>query len=404
MSTALEGELPTPGEICQAYFGTTNMEEMQNIMEELELGDGSHLAFSDDNFDTGLFPYQAEGPLEAPIPTPAEILAAKPAGLDSYVWRVGPYIVKVGGNAKRFQEAENLLYLERNSTVRTPKLYAAFMSAEVDVFSSGELSPDKEPKMAYYIVMEYIDGMSLSKAFREAEKMRDEGIDGTSLSEMLREGEKTWDEGKELPMCDFEFKITQLAAEQLRKLRSVPPEDPNHFGRVNGGAFNHLQLIYNPPDRRNWGPFDYEGFVSRMVHSSKIFHSYNGCDEDFSDVAKSMYRHAKQVFLDMAGPSDRVPVLSHLDVHKQNMVVKVTRDEEGTLTGVEEVVIIDWEWMAWVPPWFEAAEMMRLSLAEDEACKGLGISALHNMGKVNMAIVCFLGIGFLDGIFRAAHH
>lgn len=86
---------PSSFELLQEYTGEKEFIDQLETMDERELGDGSHLRFTDQTCDTSLFPYQAEGPLPAPIPTPAEILAAKPAEWGR-TWRVGPYMVKAG--------------------------------------------------------------------------------------------------------------------------------------------------------------------------------------------------------------------------------------------------------------------------------------------------------------------
>jgi hypothetical protein len=64
---------------------------------------------SNQRCDTSLFPYQAEGPFETPIPTFAEIVAALPQSMREEdfrarpVWQVGSYFVKMGTGAVIFQ-------------------------------------------------------------------------------------------------------------------------------------------------------------------------------------------------------------------------------------------------------------------------------------------------------------
>jgi hypothetical protein len=94
---------PSASKLMQEYTGETNWGAQMDKMEARERGDGSHLQFTNQNCDTSLFPYQAEGPLPAPIPTPVEIAAARPADVEKGIWRVGPYMVKSGSNVEIFQ-------------------------------------------------------------------------------------------------------------------------------------------------------------------------------------------------------------------------------------------------------------------------------------------------------------
>jgi hypothetical protein len=100
-------DLPeSASKLMQEYTGETGWIEQMEKMEARERGDGSHLQFTDRNCDTSLFPYQAEGPLPAPIPTPIEIAAARPAEMETFdkcIWRVGPYMVKMKSNVEIFQ-------------------------------------------------------------------------------------------------------------------------------------------------------------------------------------------------------------------------------------------------------------------------------------------------------------
>jgi hypothetical protein len=95
---------PTKDEYMLQYTGEDDSYEQLLKMEAREMGDGSHLEFTDQNCDTSLFPYYAEGPLPAPIPTPAEILKTGIRAEEYRMkWRVGPYHVKACDNVEIFQ-------------------------------------------------------------------------------------------------------------------------------------------------------------------------------------------------------------------------------------------------------------------------------------------------------------
>lgn len=98
-------QITTSPEIMREYFGTDNLGLALMKMEERE--DGRPLEFSDAELDTSLFPYEASGPLDTPLPTLAEIAAARAAVPDTpqdsmlntgaiQTVRVGPYMVKYG--------------------------------------------------------------------------------------------------------------------------------------------------------------------------------------------------------------------------------------------------------------------------------------------------------------------
>ncbi|KAF2868441.1 hypothetical protein BDV95DRAFT_579859 [Massariosphaeria phaeospora] len=295
------------------------------------------------------------------------------------VWRVGPYMVKVGLHSWIFAEAENLIYLERNSDVRTPKVYAAFSSQDVNVFDIPEKTDkdqaDRNPPVYYYLVEEYIEGETLEDVFEE---LKDR--------------------------CHIYWKIGDLLGEQMQKLRSVPAEDRNHFGRVGGKAYptGLTPVRHAPaPDFHDLGPFNsYEKFVERMMHSAKINQALAAISDDFPPATRMCFRDAPSVFIDHAGPSARVPVLSHLDIQDHNIIVKLLRDEKGKVIDVQEVVLIDWATLCWMPSWYEAGVFCRYECSRDELYQSVGSTVLTSMGHVNMGPTAFFAMCIQKGAFQ----
>ncbi|KAF1960370.1 hypothetical protein CC80DRAFT_590631 [Byssothecium circinans] len=266
-----------------------------------------------------------------------------------------------------------MIYLEKHSSVRIPKLYAAFASADVNPLPHIE-----EHETFYYMVMEFIDGDTLSdvqEQFRELEKIPGDKVHMSA-----------------------ESKIMELVGEQYRKLRSIPPEDPHHFGRINGRAYQRISPFLNPPgpDFQDYGPFNYEKFVERYIFAAKIFAAMGDFGRDFDPMIRLQFRDARSALLDRAGPSDRHPVLSHVDASTVNMMVKLVRDEQGRPLDVEEVVLIDWEYMGWMPPWFEAGEICQMAMSGTPGW----FEVLERMGHVNMAVVSFFALCIKHGRFR----
>lgn len=267
-----------------------------------------------------------------------------------------------------------MLFLERNSTVRTPKLYAAFMSSEADPWADVRPQLEgEEPRTFYYIVQEFIEG--------------------TTVDDLLGDHKKFF------PFSILS-KMGTLIGEELRKLRSIQPKD-NKYGRINGRPFLHIPTIWRPEiaEFDNWGPFTYDEFVSRVMHSSKVRYIY-ASDGPYESLAKLMFRDAKFVFLDNAGPSDRTAVLSHLDLQMQNVMVKMKYDDEGRATDVENLVIIDWEFMAWTPPWFEPGGLWAQGQYRHANAQVVAKEAIGAMGQVNTAIVSFWGGGITQLYFK----
>jgi hypothetical protein len=183
------------------YGFTTDREVYRFRMESRE-----HHRPTADQVVATKFPYEA--PEHPGIPSMAEIekgmkenIIAQPGGLFE-VCRVGKCAVKRGNDwlilqvrlytfrwavINYLQEAENLLFLEKHSRVRTPKLYAAF-------------SQPRKPFDVHYLVTEFIEG-------------------------------EIFDEAKWLALDDDARETICLKlSEQFQRLRDVPAE--GYYGRV----------------------------------------------------------------------------------------------------------------------------------------------------------------------------
>jgi hypothetical protein len=211
-------------------------------------------------------------------------------------------------------------------------------------------------------------------------------------------------------------------AKQLGQLRNTPPEvsipdtdckpglyanklqDPNHFGRVNGQPLNSFTTTVIFPENIHcptYGPFTYNGIVERMLHSAKIAGATN-YSRYF--IEEEMLRNARGPLLDHTTPNDRLPVLSHMDIHCDNILVKVTRSEkpgeERKILDIEEVVWIDWETLAWMPGWYEAGRMFMLArTSPHNLWSHFAIDSLEHIGHIKVVpftyFVGCLGCGAL---------
>lgn len=130
-----------------------------------------------------------------------------------------------------------MLYLERNSSVRTAKVYAAFASADASPWP--EKATDTEDSdgankrtNCFYLVTEFLDGEMLNRS------CGDEG--GSRLNVRLIR------------------KIGAMLGEQLRRLRSVSPPEGTRFGRINNRPFARILPLSKPidPETKDWGPLN----------------------------------------------------------------------------------------------------------------------------------------------------
>jgi hypothetical protein len=186
------------------------------------------------------------------------------------------------------------------------------------------------------------------------------------------------------PICNASGrnKIAELLWDQICKLRSVPAEDPKHFGRIGGRKFpKRFPMLYRPPapSYDDFGPFDYETFIERLQHSSIINYALSSGELMPDDKLK--YDNAKAAFLDNVRPDERQPMLSHLDLGSRNIIVKGAVYDGNRVVDVEEVIIIDWEFLCWVPNWIEPATMVQKHNQHDhpEPCRGLWYRVLPAM-------------------------
>jgi hypothetical protein len=228
-----------------------------------------------------------------------------------------------------------------------PKLYAAFASKEVDQWEFSTVEPTLKPgescliepppeyvpeeREFFYLIEEYIEGFEVDDIYSNK--------------------------------CEWECrkKIEELLRDQIHKLRSVPAEDPKHFGRIGGKKFpKRFPMLHHPPAPTydDFGPFDYETFVDRLEHSSIINFALSSGELRLED--KLQFDNARAAFLDNVKPDERQPILSHLDLESRNIIVKgAVYNGANDIVDVEEVVIIDWEFLCWVPNWIEPAAVAK---------------------------------------------
>ncbi|EAT80119.1 hypothetical protein SNOG_12306 [Parastagonospora nodorum SN15] len=200
----------------QEHFGVSTFEEASRICG-VRL-----LAMTRDESYTGFTKIQIpfEAPSHPPLPSWDEVEQAfkghcKPRGGNiEKAFRVGAFVVKFGGDARIFQEAETLLFLQANSQVRAPKVYAAFTR---QLFEWTK----------HFIIMDYIEGETLS------------GEKWLSLSDTSRSI------------------ILSRLCEQFQILRSIPSE--GYYGHVHRQGWPPWLSFLRKMQPGASGPFDTVG-------------------------------------------------------------------------------------------------------------------------------------------------
>ncbi|KAF1951694.1 hypothetical protein CC80DRAFT_508616 [Byssothecium circinans] len=368
-------DMRTAEEICQDYFGTTNTSEIHGWMYKFYYNI-CHETVSEETCNLSLFPYRAPGLLDTPLPTVADIVAARPVAnihdMHAHVWPVRYTSCHISSltSLTHYQEAENLLFLEKNSTVRVPKLYLATTCKSPELFPHPSYCA--RLNTGYYMILERIHGETLMSAEKGGEELSPR-------------------------ICR---KVGELLGEQIRRLRSIVPEDPNHFGRVGGRKYQVIPPFFYPPskDPSDRGPFNYEDVTQRLINCGKTEAAL--CLDDWHYFMRLLFKDARKVLLDMAKPEDRLPVLSHMDAGGGNMIIKFVRDKEREIRDVEEVVLIDWEYMSWMPSWYESAEMLKATFYGETTELGIKQEVLSVMGRVNMILISFVAVAMKNAVFR----
>lgn len=215
---------------------------------------------------------------------------------------MGEHFVVKHGSLTDPLEAESMLFVRIHTGIRTPRLYAAYQSAD---------------RKSLYIVMEFIPGNTLESEW-------------PSMSEQQKR-----------MVC----KRLRYYLDELRKLPS-----PGYFGAV---GHQHLPdgIFWSlDPDaelvRAISGPFDSEQeFNNTFVLKCRLVHRN---DERRGHKADFYAKSLPQVF------KGNRPTFTHADFQRKNVIVK-KRDQTLAFENEDdyEVTLIDWEKSGWYPDYWE---------------------------------------------------
>ncbi|KAH5197676.1 hypothetical protein HBI18_109490 [Parastagonospora nodorum] len=290
----------------QEHFGVSTFEEASRICG-VRL-----LAMTRDESYTGFTKIQIpfEAPSHPPLPSWDEVEQAfkghcKPRGGNiEKAFRVGAFLVKFGGDARIFQEAETLLFLQANSQVRAPKVYAAFTR---QLFEWTK----------HFIIMDYIEGETLS------------GEKWLSLSDTSRSI------------------ILSRLCEQFQILRSIPSE--GYYGHVHRQGWPPWLSFLRKMQPGASGPFDtYEEFITALTTSARGIQAVGNILPEFHSSELNALSRMETTLRSCNG---RQPVLTHMDPSVGNTIIRQIVGPEGKEDW--EVTLIDWSEAGWLPAWMQ---------------------------------------------------
>lgn len=241
-------------------------------------------------------------------------------------------IIKARTDYKK--EAENLLFLQKYSQVRTPKLYAAFIH-ESPLKPLNTESP-LNTRQCYYLITEFIEGDTLT--------------------------EELW-----LGLGDEAQKtICSRLSEQFQLLRLIPSE--GYYGRVYHQGWNPWLNLARIRGKEMCGPYyTYEDLISAMYDTAELRMADTNHAPEYHRIHLELLSVFKSTFVKTEGHR---PVLTHLDPKWENIIVRpIKEDGDGGEIKDWDVVLIDWDTLIWLPAFMQVAALDSRILLDDEPKK-----------------------------------
>jgi serine/threonine protein kinase len=215
-----------------------------------------------------------------------------------------------------------MLFLQENSQVRTPQVYAVFSHIHNSAHNSAE---------CYYLIMEFIEGVTLESIW-------------ASLDDEARK------------------KICSKLSNQIRLLRSVPSE--GYYGRVHYQGWGpHANLFRIRLGNTMNGPYNsYEDCISAMYNAAEL----RAADSDMGpDLQPDAQLYLSQFKRNLSEWECHEPKLTHLDPKFDNIMVQPIKGAGGDIKDWE-VVLIDWADCGWLPAWMQAVSFhQRIGLFDE---------------------------------------
>jgi len=251
------------------------------------------------------------------LPTNAEIEDSE-AVFSAYgnrkVVRVGRHFVVKYGEGIDIVEGENMLYIQKVTTIKVPKVYALYT----------ELCTGNS-----FIIMEFVQGDTLASIWPD--------LSVTQKSN-----------------------ITTKLRDSYGKLRQLP--SPGYFGSLGKGPL--LDEIFWTREKIPSinGPFETEDALNEAMAQKYV---YDGRKPYKADYYRQSLPHIFR---------DHRPKFAHADCQRKNIMVRKFPLREGFINADQlledefEVTIIDWEKAGWYPDYWEYCLAIYALRWDDDWC------------------------------------
>jgi aminoglycoside phosphotransferase (APT) family kinase protein len=201
-----------------------------------------------------------------------------------------------------------MLFLQANSQVRTPTVYAAY------TWVGGEFP-------THFLIMEFLEGGDL------------DGGRWESLSDNARSI------------------VTSRLCEQFRLLRSIPSE--GYYGRVHRQGWKRIASFIRSLEPGMAGPYDtYEDFVAALSNSLHLVRALCSYLEEFHPLESLALSQFESTLLTFNACQ---PTFTHVDPALHNIIARQFTNSRGEEDW--EVTLIDWEYSGWFPAYFQAVTL-----------------------------------------------
>ncbi|OIW26212.1 kinase-like protein [Coniochaeta ligniaria NRRL 30616] len=232
--------------------------------------------------------------LPAPLPTVAEIMAVEQK-LQTYgtggVVRVGEHFVVKYGQNIHLQEGENMLFVAQSTSVPVPTVYALFHDELTDW---------------NFIVQEYVPGVNLMTVWHKLDEPARDAI------------------------------IIQLKR-NMDELRSLP--SPGYYGGIWGQVTREYYISGGGITKASTP----KNIVKQMATDADWVDAMLAAANRIEPISEERFAYTYRMFHGtFCGLGD--PVFTHGDLDRYNMMLR----PDGT------VVIFDWEYAGWYPPYWES--------------------------------------------------
>ncbi|PYI05492.1 phosphotransferase enzyme family protein [Aspergillus sclerotiicarbonarius CBS 121057] len=254
-------------------------------------------------------PYYATD-LPSPLPTEADIDAAPDISLaygGRRVVKIGTHFVVKYGRGVNLIEGENMLYVQKSTSIPVPRVYALYSNPET---------------RKNYIIMERIAGQTLLSLWPELNHSEKETVAAT----------------------------LQTYFDELRQLPS-----PGYYGSLGKRHLCDDIFWTNEPNPEINGPFtSHEAVIEAMA----LKYTYDGRSVFRADF----YRQCLPRLLHSDGS-----IYTHGDFQRKNIMVPRNADSVSEPAGLR-VVVIDWEKSGWYPCYWEYCYAVCALRWDDDWC------------------------------------